>query len=45
MLGLDDVLGLEITEQQALLVQIPERRENLEHVGDRLRERERVGLA
>ena len=45
MLGLDDVVDLEIAEQQPELVQIAERGQDLEHVGDRHRRRERVRLA
>ena len=45
MLGLDDVVDLEVAEQQAQLVQVAERGEDLEHVGDGLGGRERIRLA
>jgi hypothetical protein len=45
MLGLDDVVELEVAEQQPHIVQIAERGQDLEHIGDRLGRREGVGLA
>ena len=45
VLRLDDVVELEVAEQQARCVQVPERRQDLEHVGDRLGDGQRVGGA
>ena len=36
LLGLDDVVGFEVAEEQAAAVKEPERGQDLEHVGDRL---------
>ena len=45
MLRLDDVVDLEVAEQQPEAMQVAERGQDLEHVRDRHRRRERVGLA
>ena len=45
MPGLDDVVDLEVAEQEPQVVQVAERGQDLEHVGDRLVWRERVRLA
>ena len=39
------VVGLEVAEEQPLIVQVAQRREDLEHVGDGVGERERVATA
>ncbi len=40
LLRLDHVVRLEVTEQKAAVMQVPDGREDLEDVGDRLRDRE-----
>ena len=45
MPGLDGVVDLEVAEQEPQVVQVAERGQDLEHVGDRLVWRERVRLA